>query len=99
MRALVILLLSATPSFAALSGYYDSAEKIGAILGSSEVADALHQAPVRAVENIGSSKSHHDLWVVRTRDCDLKVELIPRKPSGGMVGKTTYKVKLAGSCN
>lgn len=86
----------ATPAVAALSGYYDSAEKIGTILSSSVVADAVRQAPIGAISNTGTRKDGASEWQVRTQDCDLLVYLIPVLPDGP--GKTTYKLDVPGTC-
>lgn len=99
MRAFFLLpLLIAQPAAAMLSPWYDSAEKITAILQSSAVADAVHQAPIGAVSNIGTAKSGNDLWQVRVQDCDLTVELIPEAPPEGMTGKITYTAQPTGPC-
>ncbi len=42
----LFLVALTSPAVAALSGFYDSAEKITTILSSSLVADAVGQAPV-----------------------------------------------------
>lgn len=99
MRKLVVLaLLAATPAAAMLSPWYDSAEKISAILQSGAVADAVRQAPIGAVSNIGTATNGNDLWQVRVQDCDLTVELIPEAPPEGMVGKITYTAQPVGPC-
>jgi hypothetical protein len=90
------VLLAASPAAAMLSPYYDSAEKISAILASAEVADALRQAPIGAISNTGTTPEGHDIWTLRVQDCDLQVHLIALPPEG--VGKVTYKVELAGLC-
>jgi hypothetical protein len=90
------VLTAANPAAAMLSPYYDSAEKISTILASAEVADALHQAPIGAISNTGTTKEGYDIWTVRVQECDLEVHLIAVPPAG--VGKTTYKVELAGAC-
>lgn len=92
-------LFIAPPAMAALSGWYDSAAKIGAILGDARIADLLRQAPVRSVENTGTTPDGHDEWTVRTQDCDLKVKVIAHPPEDGMVGMTTYGVEPIGSCD
>lgn len=86
----------ATPAAAALSGYYDSVEKIGTILSSSIVANAVRQAPIGAITNTGTRKDGASEWQVRTQDCDLLVYLIPVLPDGP--GKTTYKLDVPGTC-
>jgi hypothetical protein len=88
--------LLATPAAAALSGYYDSAERIGTILGSGAVADAVRQAPIGAISNTGTRKDGASEWQVRTQECDLLVYLIPILPDGP--GKTTYKLDIPGKC-
>lgn len=96
--ALFAAMVMAQPAQAALSGYYDSATKIGAILGDGAVADALHQAPVGQISNTGTTKDGRDLWTVRTQDCDLTVAVIPELPKDGMVGMTTYSVEIVTPC-
>jgi hypothetical protein len=86
----------ATPAAAALSGYYDSVEKITTILASGAVADAVRQAPVGSVSNTGTRKDGASEWQVRTQECDLLVYLIPVLPDGP--GKTTYKLDIPGTC-
>lgn len=99
MRALFLLpLCLATPAVAMLSPWYDSAEKISAILQSGAVADAVHQAPIGAVSSIGTADNGNDLWQVRVQDCDLTVELIANPPPEGMVGKITYAAQPVGAC-
>ncbi|NBO20996.1 MAG: hypothetical protein EBU97_03435 [Rhodobacteraceae bacterium] len=100
MRRAVIIaaLLVAPPAQAALSGFYDSATKIEAILADGAVADALHQAPVGQISNTGTTKDGNDLWVVRTQECDLGVAVIADLPKDGMVGMTTYSVKIVTPC-
>ncbi len=100
MRALFLLpLLFATPAAALLSPWYDSGEKIMAILNSAEVADAVRQAPIGAVSNIGTAESGNDLWQIRVQDCDLTVELIPEGPAKGMVGKVSYTARPISPCD
>ena len=100
MRTLFLLpLFFATPAAAMLSPWHDSAEKIMAILTSAEVADAVRQAPIGAVSNIGTADSGNDLWQIRVQDCDLTVELIPEVPAEGMVGKVSYTARPIGPCD
>lgn len=85
-------------SEAALSGYYDSIERIGTILGDQRLADMLRQQPIGAITNTGTRKDGAAEWTIRTQDCDLKVYLIPVPPEG--VGKTTYKLDVPkGQCD
>lgn len=96
MIAAVIATALATPAAAALSGFYDSAERINTILSSSDVANALRQAPVGAISNTGTRKDGASEWQVRTQECDLTVYLVPILPEG--TGKTTYRVEVPGTC-
>lgn len=89
--------LAATPAFAALSGFYDSAERIQTILADEGVANALRQQPIGAISNTGTRKDGASEWTVRTQDCDLVVYLIAVPPGGP--GKTTYKVDLPKGCD
>ncbi|MEY4984329.1 MAG: hypothetical protein RIR62_2595 [Pseudomonadota bacterium] len=99
MLALTLTLaLPAAPAAAALSGFYDSAEKIAAIFAADAVADALRQAPVRSVENTGTTPEGDDEWTIRTQDCDLKLRLVAEPPTDGMVGMTTYRAEPLGGC-
>lgn len=95
-RIALLLCLAATPSFALLSPFYDSAEKITTILQSPEVADALHQAPIGAISNTGTAKDGADEWTVRVQDCDLVLRLVATPFEG--TGKTTYRVELTTPC-
>lgn len=91
-----VAVLSPTPAFAALSGFYDSAEQISTILASSAVADALHQAPLGAISNSGTRDDGAKEWTLRTQECDLIVYLVPVLPNGP--GKTTYTVDVPTQC-
>jgi hypothetical protein len=96
LRLAVLLGLSASPALAMLSPFYDSAEKITAILQDAAVADALRQAPIGAISNTGSFPDGADEWTVRTQECDLVLKLIA-KPAG-MPGKATYSIAIATPC-
>ena len=102
MKALAMaamLLAAAGPAAAALSGFYDSGEQIGAILESADVADRLRQAPLWRIENTGSREADGaQQWTVSTQRCDLIVWLVPEPPAAGMVGKTGYRVELGSGC-
>lgn len=90
------LVCLASPAQALVSPFYDSAEKIMAILESAEVADALHQAPIGAISNTGTFDSGDDEWTVRVQECDLILRLTAVAPQGA--GKATYRVTLMGPC-
>jgi hypothetical protein len=98
LTAVLIAAGHATGAQAALSGYYDSLERIGTILGDEQLADILRQQPIGAISNTGTRKDGASEWTIRTQDCDLKVYLIPILPEG--IGKTTYKIDVPkGQCD
>ena len=86
----------ATPSFAALSGFYDTAEKIDAIFANPDIGDALRQAPVGSISEIGKDKDGASLWQLQVQECDLTVRVIATLPKGP--GKTTYRAEPKGKC-
>jgi hypothetical protein len=90
------LTLMASPSQAALSGFYDSAEQINLILTSSEVADALRQAPIGLISNSGTRDDGANEWTITVQECDLIVYLKPVAPQGP--GKTTYQLEVPEAC-
>ncbi len=94
----VLAMFAASPALAALSGFYDSAEKIGTILSDGAVADALRQAPIGAILNSGTAADGGDEWTIRTQECDLVVVLTAQVPKDGMVGKTTYDLRIVTPC-
>lgn len=96
LAAAAVLLLTPTTAFAALSGFYDSAKQIDTILASTEVGDALRQAPIGQIGNTGTRADGANEWTIRTQDCDLVVYLVP-KPSDGP-GMTIYSLDLPNSC-
>lgn len=99
LPAFLLAAAPAGPAAAALSGFYDSATKIAAILDTEAVADLLRQAPIRSVENTGTTPDGQDEWTIRTQDCDLTVKLTAHPPADGMVGMTTYTAEPLGSCD
>jgi biotin synthase-related radical SAM superfamily protein len=90
------LTLMASPSQAALSGFYDSAEQINLILTSSEVADALRQAPIGLISNSGTRDDGANEWTITVQECDLVVYLKPVAPQEP--GKTTYQLEVPKAC-
>lgn len=98
LAAVLIAAAQSSSAQAALSGYYDSVERIGTILGNDQVADILRQQPIGAITNTGTRKDGASEWTIRTQDCDLKVYLIPVLPEG--IGKTSYKIDVPkGQCD
>lgn len=96
--ALIALVTSvAQPSWALVSGFYDSVEKIQTILLSEDVAKASGQMPVRSLEEIGKTKNSSAVWLLRFQECDVVVELGSTSPDG--VGKVSYTVLSVSSCN
>lgn len=102
MRRVSIILVAigaaciANSAQAALSGFYDSAEKITTIISSPEVANAVRQAPIGNLVNSGTRSDGADEWTITVQDCDLIVFLKPTPAKG--VGKTTYSVEIPGKC-
>jgi hypothetical protein len=87
----------ASPVGAAVSGFYDSAAQIEAIMQNGQVADVVKQLPLRSIARAGSRKDDGTLrWRVRTDRCTLVIYLSANLPQG--VGKTTYEVKEVGAC-
>jgi hypothetical protein len=96
--AVLIAAVHSTNTQAAVSGYYDSLERIGTILGNDQLADILRQQPIGAITNTGTRKDGASEWTIRTQDCDLKVYLTPILPQG--LGKTTYALDVPkGQCD
>lgn len=97
MTAVIVVFASvAQPSNAMVSGFYDSAEKITTILASDQVADAVRQAPIGSISEIGKTEAGNAFWQIRTQDCDLGVELKAVPPDGP--GKVTYEVISVTAC-
>ena len=94
--SVALLALPALPASAALSGFYDSGEQITTILSNETVGNALRQLPIASITNTGTRDDGAKEWEVRTHDCDLKVYLVPKAPSG--VGKVTYTVEVPKIC-
>ncbi|OYU19856.1 MAG: hypothetical protein CFE34_02970 [Rhodobacteraceae bacterium PARR1] len=94
-----IAALCASPALGMVSGFYDSANKIAAIFASGVVADALGQAPVGSVSEIGTSKDGAAQWMIRTQDCDLIVDVTAKLLPEGMVGTPDYLVEIAKGCD
>jgi hypothetical protein len=91
--------LAASPAFGMVSGFYDSANKIAAIFASDAVADALRQAPVGSVAEIGAGQDGAGQWMIRTQDCDLIVDVTAEPLPEGMVGAPEYTVKIVKGCD
>lgn len=91
-----LLAFSGLPAQAALSGFYDSGEQIGMILGSEAVGNAVRQAPIGSISNTGTREDGAKEWTVRVQECDLKVYLKPILPDGP--GMTTYEIEIPGAC-
>ena len=68
----LVAVLAASPAMAMLSGYYDSAEKITAILQSDAVADAVRQGAIGSISNTGTAADGAEaLEVVRRERPDV----------------------------
>ena len=75
-----------TSGFASLSPYWNSVNKITAIMMSSEVSGKLMQIPIRSIKQ----KSEMS-YVVKAGKCSLKVKLGSEKPD--RMGPTQFKVE------
>lgn len=91
----LILALPGTGS-AALSGFYDTGQKVAAIFSTPEVADALRQMPVEGMRRTGSGPDGGEAWELQSGDCLLGLQLIPVAPDGP--GMTTWQVRIATPC-
>ena len=80
-----IILLSAS-AFASLSPYWNSVNKITAIMMSSEVSGKLMQMPIRSIKQKGEMS-----YEVKAGKCSLKVRLESQKPD--RMGPVHFKVK------
>lgn len=94
--AIVLSIFASLPAYSMVSGFYDSAEKIATILASELVADAVRQAPIGSISEIGKTESGNAFWQIRVQECDLGVELKAIPPEG--VGKVTYEVVSVTAC-
>lgn len=96
---LAVWIGAAAPALAALSGFHDSGAKIAAILADEAVADELREAPLRGIENTGTTADGADEWTLRTQECDLRVAVTAEPLPEGMVGMVTYSVALLDRCD
>lgn len=96
--SLAIIALGLTnPAAAAVSGFYDSAAQVEAIMQSAQVADAMKQLPLRTISRAGSRGADGALrWKARTDRCTVVVYLSASRPQG--LGKVSYEVKEVGPC-
>lgn len=97
--SLALLILAAVPADAMVSGYYDSLNKIEAVLAAPGLDEMLRQQPIGAVTEIGRNKDDIPQWMVRTQDCDVVINLLAHPPEDGMVGMTTYTAEIAQGCD
>lgn len=84
-----VMILPALPAAAALSGYWDSAKILHAILGDNRLADALRQQPVERIEKTA------DGYAVSSRDCSVQVKVesvAPDRP-----GPTRHSIRIGKS--
>lgn len=95
--ALLFVLCAAAPASAAVSGFYDSAEQITTILGSSTVADNVRQMPIKELSFDGRTRDGLIKWEIETRHCDIDVFL--REVQSAGVGKTRYEVARVHACD
>jgi hypothetical protein len=80
-------LLIGTNSFAALSPYYDSVEKIQVVLASYPLS-SVTAGPITSIKEVNGMT-----YEVQAGNCTAQVSLQAHPP--GMSGKTTYSVLTA----
>lgn len=83
--ALTVALVS--PAAAAVSGYWESASEIHAIMGRNDVADALRQQPIESVTRVAP-----DVWELRSRNCALRATVIKDPPT--QTGKRQFQLRI-----
>ena len=98
LRVLAMLLASTCTgqAGAAVSGFYDSAAKITAILEAPRLADVLRQAPIRSVEEAHLQPDGSSVWIIRSQHCDVEVTLVATPPKG--VGRSEWRVSEVSEC-
>ncbi|KFI31542.1 hypothetical protein CDV50_01815 [Haematobacter massiliensis] len=65
--------LLGSPAMARMSGFYESAEIIHAILGDNQVADGLRQQPIESIART------RDGYVVQSQNCSVGVVVETRR--------------------
>lgn len=91
-----VLLSLAMPASAALSGFYDAAEQVQAVIGSVKVSSAMGERPFDTLEQVRTRDNGQIEWRVQNSECYVIVTLTPVPPAG--VGKTTYEVANVSAC-
>lgn len=84
---LALMAALASPAGAAVSGYWESASEIHAIMGHPEVSEGLRQQPIVSV-----TRAAPDHWEVRSRDCALRATVIKDPPS--RTGKQQFQLRI-----
>jgi hypothetical protein len=90
--AFATLLLAASPAFALMSPYYESATVIERILGDSSLADSLKQQAILTIV-----QSSQDVWEIRTAECSITVNVVDvAAPADepAMAGARNFDVKF-----
>lgn len=82
--ALAITLSSRTQ--AALSGYWESSKILHAVLGDSNVADALKQQPIEFISRTQSG------YTIKSRDCTVDVYVDQKTASNLGSGDWTVRI-------
>lgn len=81
-----VALCSPLPAAAALSGYWDSAKVIHAILGSGDLADALRQLPIESITRTDAG------YEVSGGDCRVQVRVTPSPSEHPGPAEFTFEV-------
>lgn len=86
-----VLAGTSLPAGAMVSGFYDSAQALAAVLDTKGLADALRQQPIVSID-VDPVSATNEIWRIRSRDCraDVAVKRIPPKGTG----RNSFKTRL-----
>ncbi|MFB9795007.1 hypothetical protein GR158_18855 [Shinella sp. AETb1-6] len=86
----------ATPAQSAVSGFFDAAEQVQAIVASTMVSSAMKEMPFDTLEQVRTRDNGDVEWRVQNSECYVIVTLKPIRPAA--LGKTTYEVEGVSTC-
>lgn len=86
----------ASPASAGLSGFFDAAEQVQAILSSTDVSSAMKEMPFDTLEQVRTRDNGEIEWRVQNSECYVIATLKPIPPEA--LGKTTYEVSGVSPC-
>ncbi len=85
-----------SPASAALSGFFDAAEQVQAIMSSTDVSSAMKEMPFDTLEQVRTRDNGDVEWRVQNSECYVIATLKPIPPEA--LGKTTYEVVGVSAC-